>query len=88
MYSRVRTEGRDSHVLVLGSANSSSAHTIANEIFSRWYDLNVPQVRDQKITLFDDNSPVRDADLERLRELSAVIAISDEDTLAETLRAA
>lgn len=84
----VRAERRDSLVLVLGSANPSSAHTIANEIFSRWYDLNVPQVQGQKITLFDDNSPVRDADLDRLRELSAVIPISDEDTLAETLRAA
>lgn len=85
---RVQAEGRDSLVLVLGSASPSSAHTIANEIFARWYDLNVPQVREQKITLFDDSSPVRDADLDRLRELSAVIPISDEDTLAETLRAA
>lgn len=78
----------DSLVLVLGSANSSSAHTISNEIFSRWYDLSVPYIREQKVTLFDDNSPVRDADLDRLRELSTVIALSDEDTLAETLRAA
>ncbi len=85
---RVRTERRDSLVLVLGSANPSSAHTIAIEIFSRWYDLTMPQIREQKITLFDDSSPIRDADLERLRGLSDVIAISDEDTLAEALRAA
>lgn len=85
---RVRTGRHGSLVLVLGSANPSSAHTIANEIFTRWYDLNVPQVPEQKITLFDDSAPIREPDLDRLREFSAVIAISEEDRLTDTLRAA
>lgn len=85
---RVQSGRRNSLVLVLGSANPSSVHTIANEVFSRWYDLNVPHVREQKVTLLDDSSPVRDSDLDRLRELSTVVALSDEDTLVETLRAA
>jgi hypothetical protein len=80
--------GHGSLVLVLGSANPSSAHTIANEIFTRWYDLNSPQVPAQKITLFDDSASIREPDLDRLRELSAVIALSEEDRLEETLRAA
>ena len=85
---RVHAGRRGSLVLVLGSANPTSAHAIANEIFTRWYDLSSPQVPEQKITLFDDSASIREPDLDRLRELSAVIAISEEDRLAETLHAA
>lgn len=84
---KVQGGRKGSLVLVLGSANASSTHTIANEIFSRWYDLNMPQVREQKVTVFDDNSPLRESDLDRLRELSMVVPIGDEEALAEALAA-
>ena len=78
---------RGALVLALGSANPSSAHTIANEVFSRWYDLSVPTVRERRVTVFDDNSAVRQDDIDRLTDVSEVVAFGDEAGLAAAFAA-
>lgn len=73
----------DSAILTLGSGNSSQAHALATEIFSRWYDLR--DVRhEQRITIFDDSKDVyRDSDLRRLEDISELVALSDRRQIQE-----
>ncbi len=64
------------------------AHIQAKEIFRRWYDLDVPERPEQRVTVFDDSVDVyRDEDLERLKSLSDVIALSDRRALVDLLAA-
>ena len=66
-----------SALLALSSANTSTAHTTANEIFRRWYDLDTAARTEQRVTLFDDRyDTYRTEDLERLRDVSEVVALS------------
>lgn len=77
-----------SAVLALSSGNTSQAHTLANEVFRKWYDLDCPERPENRVTVFDDNFDVyRDDDLARLREKSDVIALSDRNTLIDLLAA-
>ena len=79
---------RGALILALGSANPSSAHNIANEVFSRWYDISHgPLANEQCVTVFDDSSPVREEDLGRLRDVSDVVALGDETGLTAALAA-
>jgi hypothetical protein len=79
---------RRSALLTLASGNSSQAHVQANEIFARWYDLDVPERAEQRVTVFDDRVDVyRDQDLKRLRSVSDVVALSDPGALADLLAA-
>lgn len=83
-------EGRStkSAILTLSSGNTSQAHIAANEIFSRWYDLDIPTRDEQRVTLFDDRVDVyRKNDLERLRDLSQLVAFSDRQTLIDLVAA-
>jgi len=67
-----------------GSPNAVSSST--DRRFRRWYDLDVPERREQKVTVFDDRFDVyRDEDLNRLRDLSDVVALSDRQTLRDLL---
>lgn len=83
----VRGGRHDAALLGLSSGNSSQAHTLANEIFSRWYDLR--DIRpEHRVTLLDDSKDIyRDSDLRRLEDISDVIAISERDRLRELLAA-
>lgn len=84
----VRGQRRTSALLTLASGNRSQAHAVANEIFGRWYDLAVPDRREQRVTIFDDRFDVyRDEDLARLRALSDVVALSDRRSLHDLLAA-
>lgn len=77
-----------SGVLTWSSGNSSQAHIQANEIFRRWYDLDIPARTEQKVTVFDDRYDVyRKEDLERLREKSQVIGLSDRTSIVDLLAA-
>jgi len=77
---------RESAILTLSSGHTAQAHTAANEIFTRWFDLS--KRNEQRITVYNDDFNVyRDEDLERLREFSEVIASSDSDRLRESLAA-
>ncbi|HZF10107.1 MAG TPA: DUF1828 domain-containing protein [Thermoanaerobaculia bacterium] len=83
-------EGRAarSAVLTLASGNASQAHVQANEIFRRWFDLDVPERAEQRVTLFDDRQNVyRDDDLQRLHQLSNLLAISDPQAIVDLLAA-
>ncbi|NOY91026.1 MAG: DUF1828 domain-containing protein [Deltaproteobacteria bacterium] len=77
-----------SALLALATGNASQAHTVANEIFKRWYDLNIPARNEQRVTVFDDQYDVyRAEDLHRLRDLSDVVALSDRQTMKDLLAA-
>jgi hypothetical protein len=77
-----------SAILTLASGNRSQAHALSNEIFSRWYDLDMPQRQEQRVTVFDDRVDVyRDEDLRRLKDVSDVVALSDRRTLRDLLAA-
>lgn len=84
----VRGPHLTSSVLALASGNSSQAHVAANEIFKRWYDLDVPTRTESRVTVFDDRFDVyREEDLRRLRDLSEVVALSDRQTMKDLLAA-
>lgn len=84
----VRGKSALSAVLGLASGNSSQAHVASNEIFRRWYDLDILERPEQRVTVFDDRVDVyRAEDLERLRDLSDVVAMSDRQTLRDLLAA-
>jgi hypothetical protein len=84
----VRGPRLSSALLALASGNSSQAHVTANEIFRRWYDLDVPGRTEQRVTVFDDRFDVyREEDLRRLRDLSDVVALSDRVTMKDLLAA-
>jgi hypothetical protein len=77
-----------SAVLTLSSPNASQAHVQANEIFRRWYDLDAPVRTEQRVTIFDDrNDSYRDEDLQRLRDKSMVLALSERTAISELLAA-
>ena len=78
----------ESALLTLSSGNSSAAHVASNEVFRRWYDLDVPHRSEQRVTVFDDSLDVyRDEDLQRLRGVSDVVPLSDRQTLLDLLAA-
>lgn len=84
----VRGPRTPSLVLTLASQNISAAHARANEVFRSWYDLDIPERSEQRVTLYDDRSNAyRDDDLKRLEDLSSVVPFSDRAGL-QTLLAA
>jgi Domain of unknown function DUF1828 len=84
----VTGQTRRSAVLALSALNAQSAHNSANEIFRKWYDLDVPGRDHDNVTVYDDRQPFhRDDDLERLQDFSAVIPFSEKQTLVELLAA-
>jgi hypothetical protein len=84
----VQGRGTQSSVLTLASGNSSQAHVQANEVFRRWFDLDSPERPEQRVTLFDDRQNVyRDDDLQRLQQLSNLLAISDPQAIVDLLAA-
>lgn len=77
-----------SALLGLSSGNASQAHVAATEVFRRWYDLDVPKRTEQRVTVLDDSVDVyRDDDIQRLRDVSDVIAVSDRQALSDLLAA-
>ena len=78
----------DCAILSLASANTSAAHTQANEIFRRWFDLTVPDRKEQKVTVFDDRyNAYREEDLTRLSKLSHVVPLSDRQAIEDLVAA-
>ena len=76
-------------ILTLSSGSTSQAHVSATEVFQRWYDLDVSSRHEQRLTVLDDRADVyREDDIQRLRDLSDVVALSDRQTLQDLLLAA
>lgn len=84
----VRGAQTKSDVLTWSNKNASQAHVQANEIFRRWYDLNIPARTEQRVTIFDDRyDAYRDDDIRRLRDLSEILALSERITIRDLLAA-
>lgn len=84
----VQGRRRPSAVLTLASGSRAQAHAVANEIFGRWYDLDIPQRPEQRVTIFDDRVDVyRQEDLDRLQDLSEVVALSNRQAIVDLLAA-
>jgi hypothetical protein len=84
----VTGQTKRSAVLALSALNAQSAHNSANEIFRKWYDLEVPGRDHMNVTVYDDRQPFhREEDLERLQDFSAVIPFSEKKTLVSLLAA-
>jgi len=85
------TKGRhvQSLILTLSTQNTAAAHGISNEVFRKWYDLELHRTDYQFLTLFDStNNSFRDEDLARLSEKSIVLAFpAQQDGIAETIAA-
>lgn len=79
---------RPTAIIALGARQSQQAHSSANEIFRRWYDLNKAKRPEERVTVVDDSQDVyRTEDLDRLADLSSVVSLSDKDALAALLAA-
>jgi hypothetical protein len=75
-----------SAVLALSALNAQSAHNSANEIFRKWYDLDLPGQDHKNVTVYDDRQPFhREEDLDRLQDFSTVIPFSENKTLVDLL---
>jgi hypothetical protein len=71
------------------SGNTSQAHVVANEIFRKWFDLNDSSGRSEgRITVFDDRYDVyRSDDMNRLRDCSHLVALSDRQAIMDAIAA-
>jgi hypothetical protein len=77
-----------SAILTLASGDTSQAHIAANEVFRRFYDLDMQTRPEQRLTIYDDSKNVyRQEDLGRLRDVSQVFAASDKGTYVDVLAA-
>jgi hypothetical protein len=75
-----------SALMAWSSGSASQAHVVANEVFRRWWDLDVPARGERRITVFDDRYDVyRPEDLERIGGFSQLLASSDKKTLSDAL---
>lgn len=82
----VHGNSKNSALLLLSTANQSYAHQRANEVFARWFDLQLARRPEQRVTVWDtSNNVFRDDDLERLGHLSDVVPVDDRDRLKSLL---
>jgi len=82
--------GKRSHsgILTWASANPSAAHTQANEILRRWFDLDFPGSLEQRVTIFDDRvTAYREDDIKRLEDLSYLYPFSNRQAIVDLLAA-
>ncbi len=67
--------GKDCLLITLFSANETSSHSVANDVFCRWYDLERYRDRFQFITVMDSSSRAfRQADVNRVGSISRVLS--------------
>ena len=79
---------KTSLVMTMGTGNSSVAHSRANEIFRSWYDLDLPERTESKITVFDDSLDVyREEDLTRIKDFSDLLPLSDRRAIRDLIAA-
>ncbi len=79
---------RKSAVLTLAAQSAATAHTAANEVFRKHYDLDTPQRGEQRVTVYDDRNDVyRSEDIDRLRDVCEVIPLSARQDVVALLAA-
>ncbi len=77
-----------SAVLTLGAQYTASAHTSANEVFRKLYDLDMPTRPEQRVCVYDDRYDVyRSDDLKRIRDVSELIPLSARQDVVAVLAA-
>lgn len=77
-----------SAVLTLAAQYAGSAHSSANEVFRKLYDLDTPMRSEQRVTVYDDRCDVyRGEDLERIRDLSELVPLSARQDVVALLAA-
>jgi hypothetical protein len=84
----VITEQSNSYVNILAAMNLTAAHSAANEIFTKLYDLNTIEPKDhQMVTVYNSASKaIKETDIRRLGEFSRVISYpQQEEFLVATL---
>ena len=80
-----QNRGVDNLIITLSSANETSSHSVANDVFCRWYDLERYRDKFRFLTVVDsDSKAFRPADLSRVGSVSRVLGYPAD---AETLRA-
>jgi len=84
----VQGRKRTSALLTLSSQSQASSHTVAVEVFRKMYDLDVPERAEQRVTVWDDRFDVyKPEDIDRLRNVSEVFALSERDALQAVIAA-
>jgi hypothetical protein len=80
---------RNSYVCVLSSLTSQNAHTSANEIFGKWYEIAGHGTNHKLITIYSDKiEKLRTVDRQRLLDFSRLISYpSNSDLLKNELAA-
>lgn len=79
---------RKSALLTLAAQSAATAHTMANEVFRKHYDLDTPQRGEQRVTVFDDRLDVyRTEDIDRLRDVCEVVPLSARQDIVALLAA-
>ena len=73
----------DNLVIALFSANETSSHPVANDVFCRWYDLERYKGNYRFLTVVDSSSKAfRQADISRVASVSRVLSYpADSETL-------
>lgn len=80
---------RKTALLTLGSQYPHSAHTSANEVFRKLYDLRDLNRPEQRVTVYDDRyeDVYRAEDLDRIRNVSDLLPLSSPKDVAALLAA-
>lgn len=73
----------------ISTLNPTSAHQVANEVFTKWYDLDDFRKKYSFISVYDsENSSFRDEDLSRLSTVSTVLSFpAQAEAIQEALAA-
>ena len=78
--------GRDNLLITLFSANETSSHSVANDVFCRWYDLERYRDRFNFLTVMDSSSRAfRQADVHRVGSISKVLSYPGDSEELRTL---
>lgn len=73
----------------LSTAHPSAAHQVANEVFTKWYDIEGSRDRCSFISVYNsDSTAFRDEDLRRLETVSTVLGFpAQADAISEAIAA-
>ena len=82
----VKAPKRSSYVQVLAASTQDYAHTSANEIFTRWFDLAKVETGHQHVTIYNSTAQVcRPADLARIGNFSIPVGYPAEQAYLAAL---
>lgn len=76
-------------VQTLSSSNSAAAHSLSNEVFRKWYDLEPMRPQYQFLTIFDSSNDVfRSDDLARIENHSTILGFpAQQESIIQVLAA-